>query len=304
MVELKLQADSKFLQRLLDVAASGVGAIFRPWMIRRIAHAEADAALIAAAAEEQVRLLKAADVEELPNTSLMLGSADDLEGAVDESTLVQRTQARVAAQELKRQRNIETVIWQAAAEEGPPPPDEQPDLDWIARFFGSVQDVSAEELQEIWSKILAGEIRRPGTFSLRTLDRLKNLSQGEAKLFAEVANFFEENSGIILYGGESGKILPPFARLIEAGLLHDSAMWKWEGEPLTLRYLSGELTISLTGRGALEGLMDVYSPTSVAGELMLLIERQSRPDYVNALKEDLRHAGYLVEEPENRKGSA
>ena len=36
--------------------------------------------------------------------------------------------------------------------------------------------MSSEELQTLWGRTLAGEIKSPGSYSLRTLDFLKNLS--------------------------------------------------------------------------------------------------------------------------------
>ena len=42
-------------------------------------------------------------------------------------------------------------------------------------------------MQEIWAKILAGEIKKPQSYSLRTLELLKNLSKWEAETFMKFA---------------------------------------------------------------------------------------------------------------------
>ena len=97
---------------------------------------------------------------------------------------------RIRFQEEKRQRNIESVVRQAAEElEGKAVPDEEPDHDWTARFFGEVQDVSSEEMRKLWGKILAGEVERPGSTSIRTLTVLKNLTQPDAQLFSIFCGF-------------------------------------------------------------------------------------------------------------------
>ena len=44
------------------------------------------------------------------------------------------------------------------------------DFDWFVRFFEAVGNVSDETMQNLWAKILAGEIAHPSTFSLKTLD--------------------------------------------------------------------------------------------------------------------------------------
>ncbi len=49
--------------------------------------------------------------------------------------------------------------------------------------------VSSEELQTLWGRALAGEIKSPGCCSLRTLEFLKNLSHKEALQIARVAPF-------------------------------------------------------------------------------------------------------------------
>ena len=59
----------------------------------------------------------------------------------------------------------------------------EPDHDWTARFFGDVQDVSSEEMQNLWAKILAGEVERPGSTSIKALGILKNLDKTTANMF-------------------------------------------------------------------------------------------------------------------------
>lgn len=56
-------------------------------------------------------------------------------------------------------------------------------------FLTSFGDISNEQMQNLWSKILAGEIKRPNTYSLRTLNTLKNITQQEAKLFEDISKF-------------------------------------------------------------------------------------------------------------------
>ena len=83
------------------------------------------------------------------------------------------------------------------------------DEDWIARFFELAKDVSREEMQKLWGRLLAGEISKPGQFSLRTLEVLRNLSAEEAKLFeracayvlskyyiVDESNVFKDSSGL------------------------------------------------------------------------------------------------------------
>ena len=93
-------------------------------------------------------------------------------------------QQRLQYQEQKRQINIKSVVGQTAELLGDKSvADIEPDHDWTARFFNDVQDVSSEEMQSLWAKILAGEVERPGSTSIRALGILKNLDKSTARLF-------------------------------------------------------------------------------------------------------------------------
>lgn len=62
------------------------------------------------------------------------------------------------------------------------------DFDWFIRFFEASGNISNEQMQELWARVLAGEVNRPGTFSLRTIETLNNLTHKEAIAFSEIAN--------------------------------------------------------------------------------------------------------------------
>lgn len=288
-MDITVQLDSPFLRRLLDVVASGVGAVFRPWMIRRLAQADADAMLLKAKAEWDVRLL------ELPGDAVgqpTVLATPEPETVETDIVPEERIRCRLRLQEEKRQRNIEFVVWHAASDSEFPPATDAPDDDWVARFFSSVQDVSSDQMQTLWGRILAGEIRKPGSYSLRTLDLVRNLSPDEAQLLTSIAGTFEENSGVLLFGTESGKLFPRLNRLVEAGLLHPRSMWRLPPpHNMVLQYHDGALTVTNNGLG----YMDRFDPTQSAGELLSVIKRAPLAGYLDALVVDLRRSGYTVD---------
>ncbi len=61
------------------------------------------------------------------------------------------------------------------------------DFDWFMRFYDIVGNVSEEEMQILWAKILAGEVHQKGTYSLQLLDILKNFTQKQSELFNKVS---------------------------------------------------------------------------------------------------------------------
>ena len=110
---------------------------------------------------------------------------DDTNAVEDIHDLYERTCNRMLWQEMKKQKNIESVVdkTKELLNNENNISEQDVDEDWISRFFSSVQDISNEEMQLLWSKILAGEIKRPTTFSLRFLDAMTKVSQEEARLF-------------------------------------------------------------------------------------------------------------------------
>lgn len=62
------------------------------------------------------------------------------------------------------------------------------DADWLNLFESKSELASTENMRRLFGHILAGEIRKPGTFSLSTLRIASELSQATAKLFMEVAS--------------------------------------------------------------------------------------------------------------------
>jgi hypothetical protein len=101
--------------------------------------------------------------------------------------ILDRTSARLLATELNKQFNLEGVLAQAAPEleDLNEVPDQQPEPTWTLRFLGYAEGMGDPYLQELWGKVLAGEIQQPGSYSLRTLDVLSAMTQKEAELFVE-----------------------------------------------------------------------------------------------------------------------
>lgn len=95
---------------------------------------------------------------------------------------------RILAEAVRKQTNSERVLMLAADEvqQSESVSDEPLDEDWLTRFFDIVGDVSSEDMQLVWSKILAGEIKQPGKFSLRTIDTVRNILKSEAEMFQKV----------------------------------------------------------------------------------------------------------------------
>ena len=200
MVDVNLKVPA--LEKLMDYAASGIGAVAGPMLAPWKARKEAEARLIGAKADaDSLKLI--ADAQADVRRAL---TTPDEAGRVVLDIGLNGIRQRIEFQEKKRQANIASVVRGAASRlQGKKVAEHEPDPDWTARFFDGVQDVSSEDMREIWVKILAGEVETPGRTSLHTLSVLKNMSQDEAKRFSDImpyhmdgfihSKFYTESSG-------------------------------------------------------------------------------------------------------------
>lgn len=159
---------TKPITELIKVVSKGIGTLYEPRQITKKAEAEA----------------KALEITERSKTNAEIERRERL----SESDI--RIQNRLMAQERMRQKNIDDVVDIAAYQlkDEREVPKDKVSVDWATRFFNIVQDISEDEMKLIWGKLLAGEVETPGSYSLRTLELLKNLSSDEARLFSEVSS--------------------------------------------------------------------------------------------------------------------
>lgn len=79
--------------------------------------------------------------------------------------------------------------------------------DWLAQWKDGAQQVSAEEMQGLWAKLLAREVNRPGTYSLRALALLRTLSPGDARSIEQLGPFTNQ-FGYIVRPNSKNKYTP------------------------------------------------------------------------------------------------
>jgi len=166
--------------KLVDTVARGCGIIYEPTRRKRLAAASAfEISTIADAIRENIDLPITYN-----NNGIQIDSSDVKE-------LAERATKRMLLQEMRKQQNIEAIVDKAYEElkDEVDVSSEPVDEDWIIRFFNCVEDIGNEEMRIIWAKVLAGEVRQPRTYALRTLETLKNISPQEASVFNKVASY-------------------------------------------------------------------------------------------------------------------
>lgn len=164
--------------KLLDKLSAATGILFEPTRIRRRERARLEADEARRAAEDRATVTRA---EAEAKAATIRGEA-----ALD---LAGRAARRLRSQEMWRQDNLETVVERAvghvtgAGAEEKEHPREVED-DWLRAFVDYAQRVSNADIQDIWARILAGQMmeHRPPV-SLATLDALRLLEAHQARAF-------------------------------------------------------------------------------------------------------------------------
>ena len=301
------------LEKLLDYSASGIGAVAGPMLVPWKARREAKAKRIEAEATAgNLKLIAEAQTE--ARRSLLTpdeGARVVLDGArvvldIDPDGIRQR----IEFQEQKRQANIVSVVQDAAAElDGKEVDDHEPDPDWTARFFDSVQDISSEDMRKIWARILSGEVEEPGRTSLRTLDVLRNMTAGEARIFEHICRsvvrdisnnsflFSEERNDIGHLGMPFDQILYlQEIELIGAGPSLQKRI-VLDDQNRTVLFFHDEFLISLTGHESRDSRIigiPAYRLTNPGKELHRIVECELRWDYLQPLARFLRTQNLAV----------
>ena len=194
------------IDKLVELTASGIGAIAGTFLATWKARKEGQARIVAAEADAKISQIR---TDAHAKARELLVSEDSIAGGeIDIADLVSE---RITYQERKRQTNIRGVVAKAAAVlEHKEVSATKTDHDWAARFFNEVQDVSSEEMQKLWAKVLAGEVERSGSTSIRTLGILRDLDQSTAELFAKFCS-----ACIFLQPGQDQQMID--ARVVSLG---------------------------------------------------------------------------------------
>ncbi|MGL5660678.1 MAG: DUF2806 domain-containing protein [Aeromonas sp.] len=84
------------------------------------------------------------------------------------------------------------------------------DSDWLHRWYGYASKVSNEELQQLWGKLLAGEVKRCNSISYRLMDFIDKLTSKEIDEITMLLSIVEKNNEIIFRG--FGEAIPFFEK--------------------------------------------------------------------------------------------
>jgi hypothetical protein len=152
--------------KLIEKVSDAIGVLYEPRQIKKIAEAKSEARKI------------------------------ELKTTLELTELEERAFKRTMRSEVRKQHNIDSITIKAASKIKDQDQNdiEQLDEDWIVHFFKQCEDISDEQMQTLWSRVLAGESIKKGCFSKRTINFLSSLDKRDAELITSL--------GITVWNGE------------------------------------------------------------------------------------------------------
>lgn len=143
----------------IEKVSDAVGVIYEPYGIIKKAKAKANA--------DKIKTLSRIELNEIE----------------------QRGVERLVHQQARKQENIENITAKAVIKLSADAKTEDLEEDWVAHFFDQCDNVSDEQMQSLWSSLLAGEASNPGTYSKRTVNLIASMDKKDADLFTSFCQF-------------------------------------------------------------------------------------------------------------------
>ncbi|TMN33640.1 TIGR03899 family protein [Pseudoalteromonas sp. S2755] len=205
---------------------------------------------------------------------------------------------------VQRQQNLEAIMGMALTLCPEVTARGRPDPDWLEHFITLAEDIANHSMQKLWAKILVGESITPGTFSIKSLQTLKMMTQREATALqrcAPLCGYLEkEDSYLILHGyykkpsifdllrkgstesinlSQAGLNFPNILTLMDINILYrqeiESASLQ-KGQSMQLVYLRKKMTLTAKSNDL---VLSYYKLTQTGDELKKLLQSPINKQY-------------------------
>lgn len=127
-----------------------------------------------------IRKLAAAKADEIRTLAL---------GVADASDIRVRAAMRIETEQLRHQQNIEAITLKSLHHLTDQAKPDNVDDEWVAQFFELARNATKDDVQTLWSRILASEFNSPDSFSKRTLRMVADFDRNDAVLFSTLCRF-------------------------------------------------------------------------------------------------------------------
>lgn len=255
-----------------------------------------------------------------------------------ESITIDSSLAQIAVQThsnkiLRQQKNAIKILQYATEEASNSPPDDSPTEskeisdDWLNAFESEAVNMSSEQMQRLFGKMLAGEIRKPSSYSVRTVKLMGQMDSDIAQLFRTFCSMsfsyvvndgFVIDSRVFTLGSPQHRSLHTLGvhwldveALLEYGLVIDNTPLKIPYESAIQGYHGPHKSTTLKHRGRNYQFAPIPPKTAsnfasfseygiglsrVGRELLSIVDFEENGPYIEALKSYLHKQGLEVVE--------
>lgn len=160
-------------------------------------------------------------------------------------------------------------------------PDEQVSTEWASLFYDNAKYCSDEEVQLLWSKILAGEIQEPGKYYKRTLVNLKQMERHEAEWFCNACKYTLDGICVPVFAIEDD-FLPynQYQSLADCGFMNADQGRMEIPKDCIIQLKSRKVNIKRTG---IPFQMDIITLTDTGMQICELVQTETDEKFLNKL---------------------
>jgi len=302
-------------EKLLATLERATGTLYRPLGVRLEAAAEAHKTRLLGKAEAEAEADKQRALARVEaDRKLILAAADE--------EIAERAIRREWARKLQEQRNLDTIVTQAAllaesaaqasdaaSEDGGTIGTTDVDPDWLTRFIDLAKGVSVPDMQRLWSRLLSSEVAAPGRFSVHSLEALKGMTRSEARDFSAFCQLVDRRSYeyVSLITGFTEELKENHSRFLtlrfprrgqieleryglpDVRLMNIQRSGLLYHDRLVLR-VQGTMDLNVAGsvvritaRRKRPAALTLLQLTPIGSELVSLVPNEPQPNYITAL---------------------
>lgn len=219
------------------------------------------------------------DESEARTTIMKAVAKASAETAVGDPHLLDRALSRYVADLHRKQENREAVASKAVEELVTSPASVEssgPSDDWLNVFGEYAEKASSEELRQTWGRVLAGEIRKPNSFSLRTLQFLSVLDKPTAEAVETILSCCFEGRYALWESPVQGSLFSQLNLGRLAGVINqvdaDTSHTKTFDESGRIVFAFGDVCLVADGEPRADVQIDCSSLSLVGRELYPIIK--------------------------------
>jgi len=292
------------LTKLLEITEKAFGAVTKPFLMRMINKTKIKNAkdieafiknsdLLVTYRNEEFEFINYN--EEINNKTLLKDDKKEISILNNALNINERSQIRLNHVSIKKQNNLEEIISNAFEniindeEVKNKKFEKNVDEDWLNNFFEYSENISNDDMQKLWGKILSDEIQKPNSYSLRTLDSLRKMTNEDALRFEKLSKIimfrsihafiFSNRSFLSQYNLSFGDLI----------LLEDIGLISTSERTITIPFNEqNKISINFTHKinflvleCKVEKIIEIYKLTNIGYELAKLITCNVENDFID-----------------------